>query len=154
MAQFSRISSLALAALTLLALLVACDSPVEPSSDPTPEAPTAVATPVAPTSTIRPNPTLSPSAATSTTLPSPTIPPSPTKPSNVATNTSSPSPTEQPTETLTRPCGELCNYEFWQEGDVNIEDVRAELESGADVNARHSSGYTPLLWAVYLARRA
>ena len=152
MSQFSRISSLALAALTLLALLVGCDSPVEPTSEPTPEAPATVATPVAAPPTTPPNPTLSPRAATSTTpvAPTPTIPQSPTKPSSAATSTPSPSPTERPAETLPVPCGELCNYEFWQGGEVSVEDVQAELERGADVNARDGSGETPLLTAVYL----
>ena len=63
-------------------------------------------------------------------------------------------PTAAPTLTAIEPtpgyCGELCNYEFWQEGDVSVEDVRAELARGADVNTRDGSGYTPLLTAVYV----
>ena len=149
MTQFLRMSALALAALVLLGI-AACDSPVEPTSEPTPEAPVTVAAPVARTPINPPSPTLPTSADASTTPVPPTIPPSPTLPSSTDASTPSPSPTERPTETLPGPCGELCNYEFWQEGDVGVQDVRAELERGADVNARHSSGDTPLLWAVYL----
>ena len=125
MTHFLRISATALAALMLLAL-AACDSPVEPTSVPTLKAQATVATLVVPMPTSQPRPTISPSAAT---------------------NTPSPSPTEQPGGTVPGPCGELCNSEFWH-GEVNIEYVRAEVERGADVNARHSSGNTPLLWAV------
>ena len=80
----------------------------------------------------------------------PTIPPSPTLSQNAAASTPPPSPTERPTETLPGRCGELCNYEFWQGGDVSVADVRAELERGADVNAGDGSGSSPLHWAVYL----
>ncbi len=114
MTQFLRISGPALAALLLLAL-AACDSPGEPTSDPTHQAPATVTTQVAPTPTITPPP----------------------------------SPTEQKMEALPGRCGQLCNCEFWQRGKVSLEDVRAELERGADANARHSSGDTPLLVAVH-----
>ena len=149
MTRFLRISAPALATLVLLAL-AACDSSPEPTSGSTLEAPGTVATPVAPTPTTPPSPTLPSRETTNTPPPTPTIASSPTQPSSANTSTPSPSPTERPTEALPGPCGELCNYEFWQDGDVSAQDVRAELERGADVNAKHSSGYTPLLLAVYL----
>ena len=170
MTRFLRISLPALATLLLLAL-AACNSSPDPTSGPTLEAPGTVATPVAPTPTIppsptvssrettgtppptptiTPSPTLSTSATTNTPTPSPTTAPSPTQPLTAPTSTPSPSPTERPTESPTGPCGQLCNYEFWQGGDVSVAEVRAELERGADVNAKHSSGDTPLHWAIYL----
>ena len=170
MTRFLRISATALVTLVLLAL-AACDSSSDPTSEPTLAAPDTVATPVAPTPTIVPSPTITSRETTSTPPPTPTITPSPTLSTSAATNTPppspttapsatppltapastpSPSPTERPTEAPTGRCGELCNYEFWQGGDVSVAEVRAELERGADVNARHSSGDTPLHWAVYL----
>ena len=147
-AQIPRIFAPALAVLVLLAL-AACDSSVEPRSGPTPEAPDTVTTSAELTPSIPPSPARPLNTATKTPPPpSPGIPPSPTRPLSAATNTPSPSPTEQTTEALPGRCGQLCNYEFWQGGEVSLEDVRVELERGADVNARHSSGDTPLLWAV------
>ena len=151
-AQIPRISAPALAPLALLALLAlaACDSRGEPTSMPTLEPPATVTTSAEPTPTIPPSPARPLNTATKTPPPpSPGIPPSPTRPLNAATNTPSLSPTEQTTEALPGHCGQLCNYEFWQGGEVSLEDVRVELERGADVNARHSSGDTPLLWAVH-----
>ena len=127
-AYLLRISAPALATLALQAL-AACDYPAEPTSEPAPRVPATATTPAAP---------------------SPTMPPNPTQPLGAATDTLPPSPTERPTETLPGRCGELCNHEFWQGGEVSLAEVRAELERGAEVHARDGSGYTPLLWAVYL----
>ena len=170
MTHFLHISAPALATLVLLAV-AACDSSPEPTSRPTLELPATVATPVAPMPTIPPSPTipskettstppptptitqsptLSTSAAINTPTPLPTIAPSPTLPLTAPTSTPSPSLSERPTEAPTGPCGELCNFEFWQGGEVSVAEVQAELERGAHVNARHSSGDTPLLWAVFL----
>ena len=42
-------------------------------------------------------------------------------------------------------CGKLCDYEWWEK--ATTADLKAELEAGADVKARHVSGYTPLHFA-------
>ena len=156
--RFLRISATTLAMLVLLAL-AACDSSPEPTSGRTLEAPGTVATPVASTPTIPTSPTIPSIEATSTPSPTPTITPNPTLSTGAATNTpppspttapsatlppttpaSTPSPTERPAESPTGPCGQLCSYEFWQDGEVTVAEVQAELERGADVKARRGYG--------------
>ena len=42
-------------------------------------------------------------------------------------------------------CGKLCDENWWPTATAS--DVQAELDAGADVNARTENGYTPLHWA-------
>ena len=38
-------------------------------------------------------------------------------------------------------CGKLCDWDWWQKATAS--DVQAELDAGADINARNERGYTP-----------
>ena len=44
-------------------------------------------------------------------------------------------------------CGKLCDENWWPTATAS--DVQAELDAGADVNARTENGYTPLHWAAW-----
>lgn len=43
-------------------------------------------------------------------------------------------------------CGKLCDENWWET--ANASDVQAELDAGADVNARDENGSTPIMWSV------
>lgn len=45
-------------------------------------------------------------------------------------------------------CGTLCNFGFWETADIN--DVRAEIDAGASLNAHNDGGWGPLHYAAYL----
>ena len=48
-------------------------------------------------------------------------------------------------------CGSLCDGDFWLT--ANLSDVRAELDTGADVNGKNLEGWAPLPLAVVYDRR-